>query len=53
MKDSESLNFGSLKYNPSNNKEAILLEEVCDPDSNFYNANVKVGFTLQLLRRVF
>ena len=41
IKDSESLNFESLKYNSSDNNEVILLDEACHPDSNFYNANVQ------------
>ena len=36
INDSESLNFESLKYNPSDNNEIILLDEACDPESNFY-----------------
>ena len=40
-KDSLYLNFESLKYNPSDNREVILLDEVCDPNSNFYKANVQ------------
>ena len=34
IKDSESLNFECLKYNPLDNNEIVLLDEVCDPDSN-------------------
>ena len=41
IKDSESLNFESLKYNSSDNNEVISLDEACQPDSNFYNANVQ------------
>ena len=40
INDSESLNFESINYNPSDNDEVIFLDEVCDPNSNFYNANV-------------
>ena len=28
--DSQSLNFASLKYNPPDNNEVILLDEACD-----------------------
>ena len=31
----------SLKYNPSDNNEVVLLDEASDPDSNFHNANVQ------------
>ena len=41
INDSESSNFESLKYNPSDNNKVILLNEACDPDSNFYNANAQ------------
>ena len=34
IKDSESLNFECLKYNLLDNNEIVLLDEVCDPDSN-------------------
>ena len=33
--DSEFLNFEPLKYNPSDNNQEILLDEACDPGSNF------------------
>ena len=33
--DSEFLNFEPLKYNASDNNQEILLDEACDPGSNF------------------
>ena len=41
INDSESLNLESLKYNPSDSNEVILLDEACDPDCNFYDANAQ------------
>ena len=45
INDSESLNFESINYNPWDNDEVIFLVEVCDPNSNFYNANVQKSDT--------
>ena len=41
INDSESSNFAYLKYNLSDNNKVILLDKACDPDSNFYDANVQ------------
>ena len=45
INNSESWNFESLKYNRRDNNEVILLDEIFDPHSNFYNANVKKSDT--------
>ena len=41
INDSESLNFESIKSNPSDNNEVILLDEACGTSSNFYYANAQ------------
>ena len=36
---SESHNFETLKYNIEDNTPDILLDNLCNPDVNFFNVN--------------
>ena len=42
----ENKNFESLKYNISDATEDILLDNSCDPDSNYFNTEKKLRYTI-------
>ena len=45
----ENKNFESLKHNISDPTEDILLDNSCNPDSNYFNTAIKILDTLYVI----